>query len=275
MARRFKPRKYSKRPRRVFARRNRRKVFSNAKLTRLIKRLPPPEVKQVRYLYSNTGGFGLPDFNSASWGLDNGVYTLHPTQNRIQISQGTGQGQRVGNRIRTKSSYIKGILFTQQQNATYNPTPKPYEVLVMIYKIIGQGNTVDTSLTGLYQNGNSVSGPLGSLQDLTFPINSDRYRVFYKRIFKIGAADNTGTGASIGLQYFANNDYKRNQVFYIPLTKYMDKIIRYNDTSTTCQNDCLYMCMLPLACDGTVLTAGNGVLPVACTMTQVYNFTDV
>jgi len=54
---------------------------------------------------------------SASWGLDNGVYTLHPTQNRISIAQGTGQGQRVGNRIRTKSSYIKGILFTQQQNA--------------------------------------------------------------------------------------------------------------------------------------------------------------
>lgn len=251
------------------------KVLSNAKLTQMVRRLPPLEVKQVRMLYSNTGGFGLPDFNSASWGLDNGVYTLNPTQNRLSIAQGTGQGQRIGNRIRTKSCYISGILYAQQQNAAYNPTPKPCEVVMYIYKLIGGGNTVDVTMSNFYQNGNTAGSPTGSLVDLTFPINKDRYRVLYRKVFKIGPADNTGTGASAGLQYFANNDYKRNQRFYIPLTKYMDKIMRYNDTSLTVNNDTLYLAILPLMADGSTNGAGNALLPVNCSMTQVYNYTDV
>lgn len=270
--------KRSKRTRVVRARRTysrNKKILSNAKLTRMIKRLPPPEVKQVRMLYNNTGGFGLPDFNSASWSLDNGIYTLHPTQNRISIAQGTGQGQRVGNRIRVKSCYISGILYAQQQNAAYNPTPKPCEVVMYIYRLIGGGNTVDTTMTNFYQNGNTAGSPTGSLVDLTFPINKDRYRIVYRRVFKIGPADNTGTGSSAGLQYFANNDYKRNQRFYIPLTKYMDKIIRYNDTSLTCNNDTLYLAILPLMADGSANAAGNALLPVNCSMTQVFNYTDV
>lgn len=272
----YKRKAMGKRPRkRIVRRRGGKKVLSNAMLTKLVRRLPAPEVKTYRYLYSNTGAFGCPDFNSVNWGLDNGVYLLNPTQNRIAISQGTGQGQRVGNNIRTKSSYISGILYANQQNASYNVTPKPYEVMFIIYKIIGQGNIADVTLTGLFQNANTQSTPTGTLQDLTMPFNKDRYRIFYKKVFKIGPAENTGTGASAGLAYFSNNDYKRNQRFYIPLTKYMDKRMKYNDTATNVQNDNLYLAILPLACDGSQQVAGNFLAPVNCLMTQTYNYTDV
>lgn len=256
-------------------RRGGKRVLSNGVITRLLRRLPAPEVKTTRYMYSNTGAFALPDYNSVNWGLDNGVYLLNPTQNRIAISQGTGQGQRVGNSIRTKSSYLSGILYANQQNASYNVTPKPYEVMFVIYKIIGQGNTADVTLTGLFQNGNTQSTPTGTLQDLTMPINKDKYRIYYRKVFKIGPAENTGTGSSTGLQFYANNDYKRNQKFYIPLTKYMDKRMKFNDAEQNVRNDNLYLAILPLACDGTQGVAGNFAAPVNCIMTQTYNYTDV
>jgi len=213
--------------------------------------------------YSNAGQFSSQ------------IVPISPYGVGMDIDQGTGQGNRVGNRIKTKSSYITGILYAQQQNATYNPNPKPCEVLIMVYKIIGGGNNVETNLSNLFQNGSTSGNPTGSLADLTFPINKDKYRVMYRKVFKIGAADNTGTGSSIGQQYFANNDYKRNQRFYIPLTKYMDKNVRYQDTSLTCQNDTLYLLILPLMADGTTNVGGNALLPINCIMTQVYNFTDV
>lgn len=279
MAIRRKPigKRTGQRARRLRVRRISRKrgVMTNSQLTRAVKRLPPPETKTVRYSYINTGGFGLPDFNGTTWGLDNGIYQLHPNQNRIQISLGVQQNQRVGNRVRMKSSYISGIFYTQQQNATYNPTPKPVEVLCMIYRKIGGGNTIDTTMSGFFQNGGGTTTPTGSLIDLTLPVNKDAYKVYYRRVFKIGPADNTGTGSSIGLQYFANNDYKRNQRFFIPLTKYLDKNIRFNDSNNNCQNDVVYMAMIPLMADGTINTAGNALLPVSCIMNQVYNYTDV
>lgn len=272
----YKKKAMAKRPRRrVTRRRVAKKVMSNAQLTKLVRKLPSPEVKTYRYLYSNTGAFALPDYNSINWGLDNGVYLLNPTQNRIDITQGTGQGQRVGNFVRTKSSYLSGILYANQQNASYNVTPKPYEVMFVIYKILGQGNIADVTLTGLFQNGNTQSSPTGTLQDLTVPINKDKYRIYYRRVFKIGSADNTGTGSSTGLQFFANNDYKRNIRFYIPLTKYMDKRMKFNDTERNVKNDNLYLAILPLACDGTQQVIGNSLAPVNCIMTQTYNYTDV
>jgi len=278
MARIVKPRKYSKRPKRVYARKPR-KVMSNAQITNALRRLPPPEVKTQRVIYDNTGAFGIPAFNGLAWGLNNGLYTLHPTQNRIQISQGTGQGQRIGNQIRTKSSYIKGILYANQRDVTYNPTPKPAEVMIYIYRIIGQGASVPTgtnAMTNFYQNGSSSSSPTGLLEDLTTPINRDQYRVVYQRKFKIGSAENTGVGSSTGNQFFANNDYKRNATFYIPLTKFMDKRIKYSDASLTCNNDALLMAIIPLPCDNVPWgAAANLVTPIGCIMTQVYNYTDV
>lgn len=265
-----------KRPRRrVIRRRGDKKVMSNAVITKMLRRLPPPEVKTSRFLYTNTGANALPDYNGLNWGLDFGVWLLNPTQNRIDITQGVGQGQRVGNNIRTKSSYLSGILYANQQNAAYNTTPKPYEVMFIIYKILGQGNIADVTLTGLFQNGNSQAIPTGTLQDLTLPINQDKYRIYYRRVFKIGPADNTGSGSSTGLQFFANNDYKRNQRFYIPLTKYMDKRMKFNDTDRNVKNDNLYLAVLPLACDGTQQVAGNSLAAVNMLMTQTYNYTDV
>jgi len=253
------------------------KVVSNKRVRKIERALVKmkPEVKQVRMLYEKTGAFGIPDYNSVNFGQDNNIFLLSPTQNRIQITQGTGQANRVGNRIRTVSSYISGILYATQQNATYNPTPKPMEVMMFVYKLIGGGNTSSSTLTNLFQNGNGTSSPTGGLADLTFPFNKDEYKILWRKTYKIGSAINTGTGASAGLQNYANNDYKRNQKFVIPLTKFLDKNIKYNDNAPSANNDQVYLAILPLAADGTVNAPGNGLAPISCIMTQVYKFTDV
>lgn len=232
------------------------------------------EVKQTRILYTKSDNTGLSPYNSSNWSLDNGLFALSPVQNRIEIPQGDGEGNRIGNRVTTKSSYLTGCFYPTAYDTVFNPTPRPQDVMVIIYKIIGGGSTITSTLSTLFQNGNTASGPTSSLIDTTLPINTDKYKIFYKKIFKIGSADNTGSGSATANQFYANNDYKRNQRFYIPLTKFMDKVYKYDNSNLSANNNMLYMAVLPMNCDGSQPAAGNLLRTVSMIMTQVYKYTD-
>lgn len=233
------------------------------------------ETKQTRILYTKTDITGLAPYNGVNWALDNGLFALSPVQNRIDIAQGDGEGDRTGSRITTKASYLSGIFYAPPYDVTYNPTPRPQEVMVIIFKVIGGGSNIISDLTGLFQGGNSTVSPTTSLIDTTLPFNTDKYRVFYKRIFKVGVSDAGGTGTSAVYQSYTNNDYKRNCRFFIPITKYLDKIMKYDGSSRSANNAQLYMAVLPVNADGSQPASGNSLRTVCMVMTQVYKFQDM
>lgn len=247
-------------------------MFSN-KVRRVVNNLA--EKKIVRYNYSLGDVAGVGYYNSVSWGLDNGLFVISPINNRLDINQGDGQAQRTGNRIRTYSAWLNCNLVTAKYNATYNPTPTLIDCLVYIYRVKAGGNTVQTVLSGFYQDNNSSIAPTVSQLDTLLPTNTDSYTVLWKRMFKLGFAENAATGNDANQQRYSNNDYKRSCRFRVNLTKFYNKIYRYSDTDDTPFNSLLYMAILPVNADGTIPGIGNGLRPVQCFISQSYRFTDI
>lgn len=232
------------------------------------------EVKQVAYTWNQIGSGGLANYSTGSgvWGVNN-IIPFFPHTSYLSIPQGTGQGARVGNSVRTHSFIYEGVLYPNQYNATYNPTPIPQEVMFVLLSRKDTGDTLLTTLTALYQTGSTTVNPDGTLMDIIRDFNRDLYNIHYKRVFKIGAAENTGTGAVAGFQNYATNDFAYNRKFKMDLTKYIDKVVRYNDASNTQTSAKNYIFGVWMTCDADGTGATHQ--PTCLTSNLIYKFIDV
>lgn len=183
------------------------------------------ENKQVRLNVTNRIGSWPPNYvNFANRNIIDTSVILR------NIGQGSGQGQRIGNHIKLKNMSFQMTLF---------PAPsytKP--VMVKMWVVSDRWNPsqsgvqdIEDSLNNslsqpgatFFENGNTTSGLLGNLFDLSMPVNKDRFRLFKVKTFKLGVNNLTG---------FHNNDYKLNFRYRLNLTKYMNKIVKYQDGLT-------------------------------------------
>jgi len=165
----------------------------------------------------------------------------------MPIAQGVGQGDRVGNQIKTKRLMFKGTLVAAPQDPIYNPYPAPVQVKMFIYYDKTTPVSPPYPVTDFFQNGNGAKAFANDLVDMWSPINTDRYRVLTTRTFKLGYAGNTGTGAEPSYSHYANNDFKYNQNFSINLTKYYPKTVRFSDAAGTPRTRGLY-CLFAYVC---------------------------
>lgn len=60
--------------------------------------------------------------------------SIAPSSTGFVIPQGTGQGNRIGNRITTKRATVKGILHQNGYNAANNVQPVPVQMRMLIFK---------------------------------------------------------------------------------------------------------------------------------------------
>lgn len=251
----YRKRPLARRPARK-ARKPRRRVGRKA-VAKICKRVITnmAEKKTVRYNWAKS--FGA--YNTTNWSLD-GIYPLTPQASFTDIAQGTGQGNRVGNRITVRKLIFNGIMNTEGYDINFNASPQPLEVLMVIFRNRADPNTFTTNLTNFFQNGNGASSPNGTTTDTIFPINTDRYTVYYKRIFKLGFAEYNGTGVDSNNQKWSNNDYKLNQRFYVDCTKYVNKVMRFNDTVNTPITPVLHVAFLPMRADGSGVSAATNAM---------------
>lgn len=206
------------------------------------------ENKSVQF----NGGFTL-----ANYGDDTQMrgFALSPGTS-IAITQGTGAGNRVGNRIKI----IKGVLNYWIVPAPYsgllNPAPKPLMVRVWI----GYSKTnptiippaADTAV--FFQNGSSTSPPNNFIADILRAPNKDKYVIFSDKRHKLGNADITGTGFTAGNQYFSNNDFKYNILRKVDITKYLIQNIKFDDTTAIPTTRGLFCWLQIVYADNTVTT---------------------
>lgn len=201
-------------------------------------------------------GYNLYPSNSANFPLN--VIELGPSAN-LTISQGTGQGDRIGNTIKTKRLTWKGTIVPTPYDATVNPNPRPTQVKIWIFYDRSDPTAVPQVGSNFYQDGNVSKGFQNDLVDLWAPVNTDKYRLLTSKTFKLGYSSYYGTAASPAnagaYQYYNNNDFKLNCNFSFDLTKYYPQMVKFSDAPTTPSTRGLFALFHYVNADGTAITS--------------------
>lgn len=228
-----------------------------AKVKRIVKQTIARNIenKTIQY-YSGTSPLLIRNVESSGFSGTN-VISIAPNPTTLTIQQGVGQAQRIGNRIKIKNAYVSGTIFPSAYDGTANPLPQPTQVIMWILYDKSAPTESPDPTADFFQKGNTVTGMDGTLQDLYSPINTDKYRVFTKRIFKIGYAGVTGTGNYPEHEYFMNNDFKLNVNFKINITKYLIKRVKYVDTALNPTTRGLWLMLEPVASNGSSWAAAG------------------
>lgn len=262
-------RRYPKRARRGY---RRSRPLSAKAVRKIVKQVVSREAETKMVQYFTTGRDILP--SSASGFIDT-ITPVSPYTGQLEIAQGVGQGERIGNRVKIKSLNIKGTIFPLPYNASTNPTPVPVQVVLWFFYSRQTPSTTPGGLTGGFlQEGDSTRNLQNNLSDLVSRVNNDAYRLLARRVFKIGYGAYGGTGTQAAFQGFVNNDFKLNRNFSIPLTRHAVKTVIYNDASSnTPRSRGIFMMAQAIAADGSSLA--NNIIPAAMTYQMECTYEDM
>lgn len=196
----------------------------------MIKREIARNIENKSLQYYNTGQNIYPSNHNS---FLSSIFPISPYASYLAIQQGTNSQSRIGNRIKIKKLTIKGTIHANQYNVTTNPTPCPMHVIFWILIDKTEPVSIPAPTTDFLQLGSTTTSLQNDLMDQWAPVNTDKYRVFAKRLYKIGYSENVGTGGLPNQGYLANNDFKFSQNFSIDVTKYLVKNVKYNDNNAT------------------------------------------
>lgn len=200
---------------------------------------------------------------------------IHPvglSNGAVAVSQGTGAGGRIGNKVSIVNSTIKGQIWPAGYDGITNLLPAPYLVQMYLFYDKTDPVAIPAPETDFFQVGNADQAMTGTLADLDYPLNKDKYRVCYKRTFKVGNANFGGTGTSAFNQSYANNDFKLVNRFSVNIKKYMPKEVRFNDTSSAPTTRGLFLMFNTISATGANPSAV--LLPVKYNIVQAVNWKD-
>lgn len=165
------------------------------------------------------------------------VIQLNPNALTLPISQGSGQANRVGNKIETRKATIKMMFTPLIYDVVTNKTPNPQIVKIwgLWFKQGDYSGAPPANLAHFFQSGNTSIVPQGNLLDDFLTVNKQAYTVAFTRTVKVGNAKvTTSSNSSFNNQNqtFANNDFKLSAKVVIDYTKHLIKMQKFNDTDT-------------------------------------------
>lgn len=229
------------RPKSSFPKRRRKISMSVRRVAQIARRIVSrtEEVKINRFVQN---GFLFSSANAlaSSYAVTGDLWCLSPHASFCSISQGVGESDRIGNKIKIKNVRLKINMTPYGYDGTNNLAPRPFYVKIWIFSLRYSNQLTDVQSTifnNFIDSNNSSVGISGGQQDLTGVVN--KYNVHLKKVIirKIGTSNYGGTGANLGQQSFANNDFKIAQFVNMDITKYVKKYVQYNDTSNTPATD--------------------------------------
>lgn len=249
------------------------------------RRATRPELKTEQFRKQDVG---IAPVSSNDWA--NGVNIVNPGVNdvsQIVISQGVGQGHRIGNRIEVKNAYLN--LQIKQSNlfdTTLNYNPVPLYVTAWVVSIKpGHSDTLDNlyaiMVNSFFQAGNESTGFTGRLIDLTMVPNKDMVTVHNKRTFKLGFAQYVSSYAvnspANNAQQWANNDFGLTKLIRMRLK--FPRLLRFNDGTNRPNMRNQYLFFTTARLDGelsmTSLSNLNGPKPIVVNYNVTLNYTDI
>lgn len=192
------------------------------------------------------------DFAAYLANIDLAVQAISPTPSTLAIPVGPEQGQRIGNTIRTRKLVLKYIIHPNPQDDTTQPQPIPQEVTVWIGYLknnrMKQPDISDYNV--FFQNGSNTQAPTSTLYDMLLPENQDVFHICKKIRHKIGNSVYTDYQGIKPFNYYSSNDFKLNVMRSVDCTKYINKVLKFNDQSVNPDTG-LYMWMTSVNADGT------------------------
>lgn len=204
------------------------------------------ENKYTQFGWGIRYGYGADSANF--YGASGGTIALTPESSGLTIPQGTGQGSRVGNRVRVKKAVLKVLVQAYKYDGTYNPYPQPVCVQIFLWRPKGDDSltnarAITTYYTGgtFFQQAATSIGFVGSYYDWQNEVNHDKLVLYKKSIYKVGFSDNIGSGGVVASQYFTNSDFKYAHLIEMDVTKYFPSVLTFNDATTTATSHGVYM----------------------------------
>jgi len=177
---------------------------------------------------------------STSWG------SIISLSDVWSINQGTGQANRLGNAIRPVMWNMKGSLYVNSVSGLF-----PSIIKMFVFKLVQgyQGPATGGALpSDFFQNGNSAVAPTNTIADMYRNVNTDKYKVYTTRTFKIGPSSLSGT---------TNNDFDFFKMFSFNLLKYQKHIVKYVDAGTTPTNSGLYLAFVACTTNDIALSGND------------------
>lgn len=175
----------------------------------------------------------------------------------LNIVQGLGQGDRIGNKCKTLKAMMRYTLSPLSYDLTTNPLPTPTEFMIIIGFVKSTPTAIPTAaqIGSIFQNGSTSAGPAGDLGDLIQPFNTDTFTIKKVIRHKIGNSDYSGTGSQNNSQRYANNDFKLNAVRALNITNIYPKTLTFSDAGAQIQNAGLYVMCQAVKADNTTSNA--------------------
>ena len=150
------------------------------------------------------------------------------------IGQGTGQGDRIGNRISPVRFVFSGFMNFNADAVGAAQNSQPQYVKMFVFRMKNTLTATEPDMTKFFQYGNTSQAPTGYIQDIKSRVNTDDIVLYATRLFKLAPSALVNGLGSIAAA-FTNNDYKLTQSFKIDLTKYVKKVV-YDDTTAQIKN---------------------------------------
>lgn len=166
------------------------------------------------------------------------------------IGQGTGQSNRVGNRVNPVKFTLKVALTCSDANGIYvGASPTYFDLYVFRWKeaneTIGQPLAVD--MQAFLEADNASIQYTGLVTDGLRRLNADKFQLLAKRRVCLSNFNSSTAGPG---KYSQSNP---NRTFSFDLTKHVKKTWLYQDAISAVSNDNLYLGIAATQTDGTNL----------------------
>lgn len=168
------------------------------------------------------------------------------------ITQGVTQGTRIGNRIRVRKAVLRAAITVFNQAA--NVTPVYVDLYIFKYKPIKvyPNNVMPTgSMNNFLQAGSTATNYSGAISDGLRPVNKDLFILKYRKRMLMFNPNQTAafTGGTAAIN--------PNRSFNLDITKYLHKVLQYDDNNSYCTNDDLWFALGSTQTDGSLYPGVN------------------
>lgn len=180
----------------------------------------------------------------------------------VLCTQSAGQGGRIGNQINVTSCRLKGFISITGATITSN-----IYIRMIVLRTKQDILPVNGTLANLFQFGNNVLPPVGTLQDMIRYVNKDFYTVYGDKKVLLGSSD--GTTSTLAM-----NNTMGNIFFNFDLMKCWGGKVLWNESSTAPTNKACYLIFVPCNADGTAVTALQ-LAPYKVSVNMEVAYTDV
>ena len=208
--------------------------------------------------------------------ISNVLPPLAPFFNNLnyQVPQGTGQGDRVGNRITHKYATLKCSINFRDYSSLTNSKQLAQLVTLVVFKIknyqTGINPTYSNFFSKMFQLGNTSQPLTNTPIDHIRSFNKDIMTVKAVRRFKMGFSQWVNGTAQVNSTALPNNDFDYQKFVSINLTKCYKKTQIFNDgiAPNDVQNDNLFFMVYCCPADGSAFTSSP--LSLTWDLEQIY-----